>query len=175
VHFQVGEVADDFFHWREGDETEVCGARRGLGCSRLEFVSALVEIDFLVAEFEGGAALKGDDVHAEDFGVEVGCGVDVGDGQDDVVQLLQGEGHAALWTFRRIVKNTNLSTSSSGMSGKNTGTVKFRLDVKKLPALTKKQLDALRKLKDDGIDYSDIPFQTNVEWTRPGALAPLRK
>jgi uncharacterized protein (DUF4415 family) len=58
------------------------------------------------------------------------------------------------------------------MSEKNTGTVKFRLDDKKLPALTKKQMDALRKLKDDEIDHSEIPSQTNVKWTRPGALVP---
>ena len=56
------------------------------------------------------------------------------------------------------------------MSEKNTGTVKFQLNNKKLPALTKKQLDALRKLKDNEIDYSEIPPQTNVKWTRPGAL-----
>jgi uncharacterized protein (DUF4415 family) len=58
------------------------------------------------------------------------------------------------------------------MSVKNTGTVKFRLDSKKLPALPKKKLDALRRLKDDQIDYSDIPPQANVKWTRPGALVP---
>jgi uncharacterized protein (DUF4415 family) len=58
------------------------------------------------------------------------------------------------------------------MSEKNTGTVKFRLDGKKLPALTKKQIEALRKLKDNEIDYSEIPSQTNVKWTRPGALVP---
>jgi uncharacterized protein (DUF4415 family) len=58
------------------------------------------------------------------------------------------------------------------MSAKSIGTVKFRLDSKKLPTLPKKQFDALRKLKDDEIGYSDIPPQVNVKWTRPGALIP---
>jgi hypothetical protein len=58
------------------------------------------------------------------------------------------------------------------MSTKNTGTVKFLLSSKKLRALPKKKLDVLRKLKDDEIDYSDIPPQMNVKWTRPGALVP---
>jgi uncharacterized protein (DUF4415 family) len=58
------------------------------------------------------------------------------------------------------------------MSEKNTGTVKFRLDSKKVPLLPKKKLNALRRLKDNEIDYSDIPPQTNVKWTRPGALVP---
>lgn len=68
------------------------------------------------------------------------------------------------------------------MSSKGTVTVKFRLDSKKLPALPKKKLDALRKLRDDEIDYSEIPAQINVErvhpaWSsclsrRPGAEAP---
>jgi hypothetical protein len=56
------------------------------------------------------------------------------------------------------------------MTEKNTGTVKFRLDSKKLPTLPRKRLDALRKLNDDEIDHIDIPSQTNVKWTRPGAL-----
>ena len=56
------------------------------------------------------------------------------------------------------------------MSEKSTGTVRFRLDDKKLPTLSKRRLDALRKLKDDEIDYSDIPEQINATWTQPGAL-----
>jgi hypothetical protein len=111
VHAQFRQIADDFFHRRERDEADVRRAGCRAACLWLEFVSSLVEIDFLVAEFESCAALEGDDVHAEDFAVEVGCGVDVGDGQDDVVQLFQGEGHAALWTFQRIVKKTDLSNS----------------------------------------------------------------
>jgi hypothetical protein len=71
-----------------------------------------------------------------------------------------------------VKKTPNLSDSPSGMSEKNTGTVKFGLDDKKLTVLTKKPMGALRKLKDDEIDYSDIPPQTNVKWTRPGALVP---
>ena len=59
------------------------------------------------------------------------------------------------------------------MSAKSTGTVKFRLNREKLPVLPKRKLATLRKLKDDQIDYSDIPSQANVKWTRPGALVPV--
>jgi hypothetical protein len=61
------------------------------------------------------------------------------------------------------------------MRKNNTRTVKFRLNGEGLPVLTRKQLNALRKLKDDEIDYSDIPPQTNVMWTRPGTLVPAEK
>ncbi len=91
--------------------------------------------------------------------------------RDNVVQLFQGEGHAALWTFRCTVKKTDFLHTPSVMSEMDTGTVKFCLDSEKLPTLTEKQMDELRKLKDDEIDHSDIPPQTNVKWTRPGALA----
>jgi len=43
------------------------------------------------------------------------------------------------------------------MRKNNTRTVKFLLSGEGLPVLTRKQLKALRKLKDDEINYSDIP------------------
>jgi uncharacterized protein (DUF4415 family) len=56
------------------------------------------------------------------------------------------------------------------MSAKRTGTVKFRLNEKKVPRLTKVQANALRAKQDTEIDTSDIPSQSDVKWLRPGAL-----
>ena len=56
------------------------------------------------------------------------------------------------------------------MKSKHTGTVKFTLDPKNLPRLTAKQRAALQRRSDADIDYSDIPSQRGVTWTRPAAL-----
>ena len=59
------------------------------------------------------------------------------------------------------------------MSEKNTGIVRFKFDPKNPPKLTaeeKEQLKRLREMKDEDIDYSDIPSQRGAVWTRPGAL-----
>jgi uncharacterized protein (DUF4415 family) len=58
------------------------------------------------------------------------------------------------------------------MSAKRTGTVRFRLDPQRPPTLTAKQKKALRAKRDENIDYSDLPSQSDVRWTRPGALIP---
>src|SRR5260363_239801 len=53
------------------------------------------------------------------------------------------------------------------------GTVKFKLDPNNLPELTEEQKAQLNSIKDEDIDYSDIPSQIGVQWTRPGALIPI--
>ena len=58
------------------------------------------------------------------------------------------------------------------MNAKPIGTADFRLDPNAPPSLTPKQRAALRARTDVQIDYSDIPAQTAVPWTRPGALIP---
>jgi len=61
------------------------------------------------------------------------------------------------------------------MKEKTTGIVRHKLDSKNLPALTvvqREQLKRLREMKDEDIDYSDIPSQRGAVWTRPGALIP---
>ena len=58
------------------------------------------------------------------------------------------------------------------MSEKSTGTVKFRLDPKNPPMMSPDQLKRLRGMKDEDIDYSDIPRSEGIVWTRPGALVP---
>lgn len=45
------------------------------------------------------------------------------------------------------------------MSTSDTGLVRFKLDPKNPPTMTPEQLQALRELRDEDIDYSDIPSQ----------------
>ena len=59
------------------------------------------------------------------------------------------------------------------MKEKTTGIVRFSLDPANPPKLTSAQRKQLRALKDREIDYSDIPSQRGVKWTRPGALVPV--
>jgi len=58
------------------------------------------------------------------------------------------------------------------MSEKPTGTLRFSLDAQSPHTLTPAQRKALRRRTDDEIDYSDLPSQNQVQWTRPGALVP---
>jgi uncharacterized protein (DUF4415 family) len=59
------------------------------------------------------------------------------------------------------------------MKEKTTGMVKFSFDPVNPPKLTGAQKKQLRALKEREIDYSDIPPQRGVKWTRPGALVPV--
>ncbi len=54
------------------------------------------------------------------------------------------------------------------MSAKNTGTVRVKL--KDLPPLDKADGERIAALRDDEIDFSDIPETVGVAWTRPGSL-----
>ena len=58
------------------------------------------------------------------------------------------------------------------MSVKTTGNVKFTLDPKRPPALTKKAKARLAALPDKNIDLTDIPATYAVDWKRPGSLIP---
>jgi uncharacterized protein (DUF4415 family) len=58
------------------------------------------------------------------------------------------------------------------MSVKTTGSVKFTLDPKRPPALTKKARSRLAALPDKRIDFTDIPATHGVAWKRPGLLVP---
>ena len=61
------------------------------------------------------------------------------------------------------------------MKEKTTGIVRFRLDPTNPPKLTaeeREQLKRLREMRDEDIDYSDIPSQRGAVWTWPGALIP---
>jgi uncharacterized protein (DUF4415 family) len=58
------------------------------------------------------------------------------------------------------------------MSVKTTGIVKFTLDPKRPPALSRKAKARLATIRDQDIDLTDIPETYHVPWTRPGALIP---
>lgn len=58
------------------------------------------------------------------------------------------------------------------MSVKTTGIVKFTLDPKRPPALTKKAKARLAALLDKNIDLTDIPTTHGVAWKRPDLLIP---
>jgi uncharacterized protein (DUF4415 family) len=59
------------------------------------------------------------------------------------------------------------------MSGKTTGIVRFTLNPQQPPTLSNQAKARLDALRDEDIDYSDIPPQGGVQWTRPGALTPM--
>jgi uncharacterized protein (DUF4415 family) len=58
------------------------------------------------------------------------------------------------------------------MSLSNTGMVRFRLDPENPPRMTPEQMQALRELRDEDIDLSDIPEQTGGGWRRVSELIP---
>lgn len=58
------------------------------------------------------------------------------------------------------------------MSVKTTGIVKFTLDPKRPPVLTKKAKARLTALPEKSIDLTDIPATYGVAWKRPGSLIP---
>ncbi len=56
------------------------------------------------------------------------------------------------------------------MKEKTTGMVRFKLDPANPPKMPLAQKKRLHEMKDEDIDYSDIPAQRGVKWTRPGEL-----
>ena len=58
------------------------------------------------------------------------------------------------------------------MRKKNTETVIFRLDPENPPQMTPDQLQALRELRDEDIDTSEIPPLQGRQWRTPGSLVP---
>ena len=60
------------------------------------------------------------------------------------------------------------------MNEEDTGITTMRLDLNNPPALTEEEQDQLRRLRsmrDEDIDYSDIPRSPrDAKWTRPGRL-----
>ena len=58
------------------------------------------------------------------------------------------------------------------MSSSTTGMVQFRLDPDNPPQMTPEQMQALRELRDEDIDFSDIPPLTGAGWRRVSDLVP---
>lgn len=50
--------------------------------------------------------------------------------------------------------------------------VRYRLDPDNPPQITEEQKQALRDLRDEDIDLSDIPEQTGTGWRRVSELVP---
>ena len=58
------------------------------------------------------------------------------------------------------------------MTMESTETVYFHLDPKNPPTMTPEQMQALRELRDEDIDYSDIPPLPTTGWRRVSELIP---
>jgi uncharacterized protein (DUF4415 family) len=58
------------------------------------------------------------------------------------------------------------------MSARTTGTIKFTLDPRHPPKLTKKARARLTAISDKDIDHTDLPTTHGVPWKRPGQLIP---
>src|SRR5260363_115245 len=77
------------------------------------------------------------------------------------------------WITIGLINNQEIVVVYTVRKETTTGTVKFKLDPNNLPELTEEQKAQLNSIKDEDIDYSDIPSQIGVQWTRPGALIPI--
>ena len=55
---------------------------------------------------------------------------------------------------------------------KSSKPVRFRLDPSNPPTMTEAEMKALRDLRDEDIDYSDIPPQPSAGWRRVSDLIP---
>src|ERR1017187_7400366 len=64
-----------------------------MGGFGVHLMSALLKFDHLLAEGKSLSAIYGEQLHAEDFRVKVNGDVDVGDGEDEVVERIHGYGH----------------------------------------------------------------------------------
>jgi uncharacterized protein (DUF4415 family) len=58
------------------------------------------------------------------------------------------------------------------MNAKTTGPVKFSLDPKRPPGLTKTARTRLNAISGKDLDFSEIPATHGVPWKRPGLLIP---
>jgi uncharacterized protein (DUF4415 family) len=58
------------------------------------------------------------------------------------------------------------------MTTEPTETVYFHLDPSNPPTMTEEEMKAFRDLKDEDIDFSDIPPQTGGGWRRVSDLVP---
>ena len=86
------EMGEDFPGRGRGDQAQVRAAPRGPGGVRGDLLPGLVQVDLAGAEFQGAApGAEGDRAHAQHPLVEASRLVEVGDGQDQVVQA--GDGH----------------------------------------------------------------------------------
>jgi hypothetical protein len=78
------------------DEADVRGARNGATGLGFKFMASQMQIDFLLAEFEGLSAVKGNGFHAERVLVKVNGRVKVRNRQYEMIQVVDNESHKDL-------------------------------------------------------------------------------
>ena len=84
-----GEVLDHLVQRAGGDEAQIGAAGRGTVGFRLELLTSPVQIDLAVAGGQGHPArAEPHRLHAQDPGVELHGGVDIGYGQYQMVQAV---------------------------------------------------------------------------------------
>jgi hypothetical protein len=84
-----GEFLDNPFQRLGGNQAQVGAAGRWAVGLRLELVTGPVQVDLAVTEGQGGASrAERHRLHAQHAGVERHGGVDVGDGQHQVVEAI---------------------------------------------------------------------------------------
>ena len=85
-------MGEDLSGRSRSDQAQVRAAPRGPGGVRGDFLPGPVQVDLADAEVQGAApGAEGDRAHAQDPLVEVSALVQVGDGQDQVVQAGDGD------------------------------------------------------------------------------------
>jgi hypothetical protein len=67
-----------------------------MGCLGLKFMTIQMQIDFLLAKFEGLPPVKGDRLHAKRVFVEINRYIDVRNGKDEMIQMIDNECHVFL-------------------------------------------------------------------------------
>ncbi|KAG0751414.1 hypothetical protein G6F24_014347 [Rhizopus arrhizus] len=87
---------------RARDQAQIGTARRGLRGVRLQRCTGRVQVDLLLAELQRSAAgAETHDLHAKHALIEVTAALDVGNGEDQMVEAVD-EDHARSLTLRAL-------------------------------------------------------------------------
>jgi hypothetical protein len=95
VHPHRSCILDDLLQGAGGNEAEVSGAGYGVRCLEIRFVAAMMQLYGLDTKSKGLLASQGDDVHAQEFRVENDGCVNVGNGQNQVIEPVESKSHSA--------------------------------------------------------------------------------
>ena len=95
IHAVLPDEGCGLFDVQGGDEAEIGGTRRGVAGFRLVFPAVFMEIDFLIAEFQGNPTLpEAHDLHSQNSRIELQGFIDVSDGEDQVVDAVDVHGRS---------------------------------------------------------------------------------
>ena len=91
-----GQVAHHLPQWNRGEKTQVRrSGSRVLSCGR-EFLSMRMQVDLLFAKGERPSSVaKSNDCHAQDSRIELGRGINIVDGQNQVIKAVNSHEVAA--------------------------------------------------------------------------------